>query len=972
LGGYHHLQDVTRRWEQEDKQRQLEQERLNRQAREEKNNLQYAVLRKVNALGGFEPTLRFPIWQTSTQWGESKEDSHTKYGRLNGMIVGPCVTILFFDFKVDRDCKYLGFWWSHDAYLEADGIRLPFVGHWNQGKLNWLTNEDGTAGGWGWNNPRRNEIYRCNLVFAGKLPATASRISLREVGGMATGYTFDNCQIDPPEQGHQYSSISEAVLRGKILGNHDPIEGIYEDSGRNSFRLGVFKNEKGLYSVIHLDNGKHRWWKDGEIKATLYPSATRGLFKADWTDETFYKNTSALVTFDGAVMKVHGNELPMDDGSEEMSFVKMFPTDADMAAADLASNMSKVFMLPRWSATNNWFHSDANHESVRVNGLIVGQNVTVLWLELKVDGNRDRLNYFATRNACLKVGDVRLPFIGHWENNERLQINLNADGTPIGWGWNNPEKGKSYFYNMVFAGKFPADMNPGRYVPISIEDSEGDVHGYTLTDIMVSPPTEGRRLSGISEMELRSRLFHGTDPIEGIYENVGRGALRLGVIARDNGQYFVIYLKNGKHRWWYEGEVKATLAPTSKSGVFKAEWTDEAFCKNTTALVRFNGALMEVLGNDMPLDDGCKEMTLAKMWPSQGTARDEEGESESSISGGSGFALKYGYLVTNHHVVDGATDIKVWRSGSDGELSSKGEVVYSNEEADIAIVKTEFSEENVPYKVKTEEIRTGSDIFSLGYPMTTTMGKELKMTSGVISAEKGFKDNESLYQISAAIQPGNSGGPLFDKSGTLVGIVASKHIGAENVNYAIKSSRLVQILKMKGYDRILPTGNTFFQRKIADKVSRLRKYVYRIECSIGGSLGTGDNHCIWYPKVRIPYSHKVNLDMGTYVWPGDLVVVRVVRKNNETMLEVGGKCLNGAWLKSNVYLLADGKKYPLRKVEGLPNVKPKENTPDDFIFRTFKAYFPPLPAETKTVDFIEPGNSDENPFEIKGVSLMGE
>lgn len=969
--------------ERKEKQRREQEARI-RQEREDKLQ-QYATDMLVR-IGGYESLHGWPQWHAENQWSSSSHnDRMGRYdmsARANGLIVAPGLTILRFEFKirfwttVASITERLEYWWSRGAYIDIGSVQLPFVGIWSQNKFNWLTNADGSVSHWGWDKPERDQIYSVYLFFAGGLPPDTTSISLREVqsGDTATGYTFGYLPISPPEQGRKYTGLSEPMLRGKILRNRDPIEGIYEDSGRSSFRLGVFKDETGRYSVVHLDNGKHRWWKDGEVKATLHPTATRGLFKADWTAETFYKNPSAIATFDGATMKVLGNELPMDDGSGEMVFVKMFPAEADMAASELVSDLPEVFKLPVWGATNNWFHSEANHEWIRVNGLIAGPRETVVFLELQVDADRKRLEYFASRNACLKVGDVKLPFIGHWENNERLQINLNADGIPSGWGWSNPEKGKSYFYNMVFAGRFPADLNPGRYVPISLLDNQGSVHGYSLDGIMVSPPTKGRHLSGISEMNLRQRLFHGTDPIEGIYETVGRNALRLGVVRTNNGAYQVLYLENGKHRWWGEGEVKATLVPTSTIGAFKAEWTDELFCKNPSALVSFNGTLMEVLGNEMPLDEGVEKMAFAKMWPQSDGPRDDAGDGDGGppVGTGSGFALKYGYLVTNFHVVDGATDIKVYRTGGDGEISSVGKVVYSDEESDIAILETEFRDEKVPYTISASEVGTGSEVFALGYPMTTTMGKEVKLTTGVISAVKGFKDDPALYQISAAIQPGNSGGPLFDKSGALVGIVVAKHVGAENVNYAIKSSRLVQLLKMKQYDRILPKGNTFFVRKLADKVSRFRNYVYRIECAMGGSLGDGGKSTVWYPKVLSPYIRKEQLQMGTYVWPSDLVVVRVVRGKAETMVEIGGKCLNGSWLKRNTYLQAGNRIFHLVRVEGLPNDKPKEKMPDDFVFRTFKAYFQPLPDEVTSVDFIEPANADEYTFTIKGISLVDE
>ena len=99
---------------------------------------------------------------------------------------------------------------------------------------------------------------------------------------------------------------------------------------------------------------------------------------------------------------------------------------------------------------------------------------------------------------------------------------------------------------------------------------------------------------------------------------------------------------------------------------------------------------------------------------------------------------------------------------------------------------------SIPYNVKTSVSDVGEEVFVLGYPLTSTMGDEIKLTTRSDKLKKqGFrKETLSLYQISAPIQPGNSGGPLFDNRGNLIGIVNAKHKGAENVGYAIKTSYL--------------------------------------------------------------------------------------------------------------------------------------------------------------------------------------
>ena len=102
----------------------------------------------------------------------------------------------------------------------------------------------------------------------------------------------------------------------------------------------------------------------------------------------------------------------------------------------------------------------------------------------------------------------------------------------------------------------------------------------------------------------------------------------------------------------------------------------------------------------------------------------------------------------------------------------------------------------------------GEDVFAYGFPNPEYQGIELKITKGIISSSKGYQDDETRYQIDAAIQPGNSGGPLCDKAGRLVGVVVSaldqiavaERTGTipQNVNYAIKASEVLAVLRQKG------------------------------------------------------------------------------------------------------------------------------------------------------------------------------
>lgn len=72
----------------------------------------------------------------------------------------------------------------------------------------------------------------------------------------------------------------------------------------------------------------------------------------------------------------------------------------------------------------------------------------------------------------------------------------------------------------------------------------------------------------------------------------------------------------------------------------------------------------------------------------------------------------------------------------------------------------------------------GEDIYVLGYPLTATMGEEVKLTNGIINAKTRFDGDVYQYQISTPVQPGNSGEPLIDYNGNVIGVVCAKHRGA--------------------------------------------------------------------------------------------------------------------------------------------------------------------------------------------------
>lgn len=202
---------------------------------------------------------------------------------------------------------------------------------------------------------------------------------------------------------------------------------------------------------------------------------------------------------------------------------------------------------------------------------------------------------------------------------------------------------------------------------------------------------------------------------------------------------------------------------------------------------------------------------------------------------GTGFALKDGYIVTNYHVIEGANSITIQGVNGNFNIQYNTSIVGTDKINDLALLKvTDPTFKGfgiIPYSISSAISEVGEEIFVLGYPLTSTMGDEIKLTTGVISSKTGFQGDIALYQISAPIQPGNSGGPLFDKNGNVIGIVSAKHKDAENVGYAVKTLYLQNLIESSLSSAIIPMTNSISEKNLPDKVKKLKTFVYMIKCS---------------------------------------------------------------------------------------------------------------------------------------------
>jgi hypothetical protein len=147
---------------------------------------------------------------------------------------------------------------------------------------------------------------------------------------------------------------------------------------------------------------------------------------------------------------------------------------------------------------------------------------------------------------------------------------------------------------------------------------------------------------------------------------------------------------------------------------------------------------------------------------------------------GTGFYLNApNIFVTNYHVVEGNKNVAIENQTQDRFIAK---VIYVNPDADIAFLKSEnhTPDSTIPFD-SVQEVRSRDKVFVLGFPF----GMPYTITEGIVSNEKQLLDGKNFIQTDAAVNPGNSGGPVVNAEGVLVGVTTAKFTEADNVGFAI-------------------------------------------------------------------------------------------------------------------------------------------------------------------------------------------
>ncbi|MBZ0243266.1 MAG: serine protease, partial [Bacteroidales bacterium] len=272
-------------------------------------------------------------------------------------------------------------------------------------------------------------------------------------------------------------------------------------------------------------------------------------------------------------------------------------------------------------------------------------------------------------------------------------------------------------------------------------------------------------------------------------------------------------------RYWSVGDVYAYLTKTPGSSVFKTK-----FYSSNKELID-NSAIKFVNGN-IRFYAPRGFMTFRRVFPDSSAYENLSGQL-------SGFTINKNRIVSCYHGFK-EKDIKIIVKGINGNSEKGYEATIEkfddlNDIAVLKLVDTTVTLDSSLFSLALDERNTAEEVFVLSYPKSFFMGEEIKLTNGIISSTSGYIGDNTTYQISAPVQGGSSGGPVFDKNGNLIGMINAKYFNADNVSYCIKSKNLMEFLNNNSYITEFVTTNSNQTRTWAERVKDYGKSIYLIE-----------------------------------------------------------------------------------------------------------------------------------------------
>ena len=194
-------------------------------------------------------------------------------------------------------------------------------------------------------------------------------------------------------------------------------------------------------------------------------------------------------------------------------------------------------------------------------------------------------------------------------------------------------------------------------------------------------------------------------------------------------------------------------------------------------------------------------------------------------SSGSGFFVsRSGHVITNHHVIEECREVKVSFKGDE----VKARVLAIDKSNDLAILRTNLSPSSI-YPVSGQDAVLLEDIVIAGFPLGKKISSSIKTSKGSVTSLAGYGDNYSMFQTDAALNTGNSGGPIIDKKGNVVGVAVSRweQEGVESFNFGIKASTLKAFANSNSLSFLPPNDQDLSNKELGQLITDATLY---LEC----------------------------------------------------------------------------------------------------------------------------------------------
>ena len=245
-----------------------------------------------------------------------------------------------------------------------------------------------------------------------------------------------------------------------------------------------------------------------------------------------------------------------------------------------------------------------------------------------------------------------------------------------------------------------------------------------------------------------------------------------------------------------------------------------------------------------------KQKTEKKKPRGQPRMAPDDGKIVAAASGSGFFVSKKGHIISNHHVIDGCEATKISFKGKEIEAT----ILAVDRANDLAILRANIAPDHV-YPVATEDPELLEDIIIAGYPLGKKVSSAVKTSKGSVTSLAGFGDNYSEFQTDAALNQGNSGGPIINQKGNIVGVAVAnfgRQSGVESFNFGIKSSTLRTFASANGLKFLRPNNLELSNRDLGKLIIDGTVYLecFMTVAKIKKMIAEADNKKSFFSEYR--------------------------------------------------------------------------------------------------------------------------